>query len=227
MVMCLHLRKRLIQLGLFIQKDDKTRYYRNISQLLGPILLLLILMPKQRLISTEAETIMSHSKGRQQKKYFGLSQCFPILQANSASDEFSKKDYTDSRWIIQMLLPERKTIHMLSQILTIKSRQNTLKNMLSWIPALFIYILIFLYTASFLLGCYANIWESRFLNSELNTFRPQWISYWGWGHLANLIPYLGSITWWLKSCGHLGLGLPFRANYHTQIPWEKQLLRHV
>lgn len=102
MVMCLRLRKRLIQLGLFIQKDDKTRYYRNISQLLGPILLLLILMPKQRLISTEAETIMSHSKGRQQKKYFGLSQCFPILQANSASDEFSKKglhwlqvDYTD------------------------------------------------------------------------------------------------------------------------------------
>lgn len=60
-----HLRKPLIQLGLFIQKDDKTRYYRNVSQLLVPILLLLILMPKQRLIRTKEETIMS--KGRQQK----------------------------------------------------------------------------------------------------------------------------------------------------------------
>lgn len=122
MIMCLHLRKTLIQLGLFIQKDDKTRYYRNISQLLGPILLLLILKPKQRLISTEAETIMSHSKGRQQKRYFPLSQCFPKLQANSASAEFSKKDYTDSSWSRQVVLPELKTVNMLSQILTIKSR---------------------------------------------------------------------------------------------------------
>lgn len=57
-MMCLHLRKPLTQLGLFIQKDGKTRYDRNISHLLGSILLLLILIPKQRLISKEAETFV-------------------------------------------------------------------------------------------------------------------------------------------------------------------------
>lgn len=102
--MCLHLRKPLTQLGLFIQKDDKTRYYRSISHLLGPILLLLILIPKQRLISKEAETFVSHSKGRQENKFFPLSHCLPKLWTNSAPAEL-KKNSTWSRWVI---LPELK-----------------------------------------------------------------------------------------------------------------------
>lgn len=46
-------------------------------------------------------------------------------------------------------------------------------------------------------------------------------------HLADLIPHLGSVIWGVKSCGHLGLGLPCRVSCHPQTPWEKQLLQHV
>lgn len=55
-------------------------------------------------------------------------------------------------------------VHMSSQILI--SRQNMIKGMVSKFPALCIYILIFLYTASLLLDFYAVIWEVRFLNLE-------------------------------------------------------------
>lgn len=80
-----------MQLGLFVQKYHKPGYSRNISQLLGPICLL-NLMPKQRLIGTEAETILSHSQGRQQKKSLPLPQCFLKLQANLPEAAFNKED---------------------------------------------------------------------------------------------------------------------------------------
>lgn len=70
-------------------------------------------MPKLWLIAQEQTTIMSHSRGRQQKKYFPLSQCFPELQANSVFAELSEKDCSDSSWSGWVVVPELKTIHML------------------------------------------------------------------------------------------------------------------
>lgn len=74
---------------------------------------------------------MSHSRGRQQKNYFPLSQCFPELQMNSASTEFSEKDYSDYGWSGWVVLPELNTACTVSQILTLKSKQNLTKNMFS------------------------------------------------------------------------------------------------